>query len=118
MGRMKDAFNVGGKTLYTFPAEKALDSLPGVQRSALLPPMANSGNADSILVLEGHAEDSALANILRQYGCHRTRLYHVESMPVDGRHNSKIDRPALATLIRKKQLKPETNPVVQGPIHA
>lgn len=118
VGRMKDALLVHGEIRYPFPAEKALDSLPGVRRSALLPPMADSGDADSILVVEGQPEIPALGDILSSYGYQKTRIYRVKTMPVDGRHNSKIDRSALVTLIQKKQLKPEKNLVEQGLNHA
>lgn len=118
VGRIKDAFDADGQTRYTFPAEKALDSLPGVRRSALLPPQADGAEADSLLVLEGQPDIPALAKVLRHYGYQNTRLYRVCSMPVDGRHNSKIDRSALITLIHKKQLKPEANLIGQGLNHA
>lgn len=113
LGRMKDMLNIDAENLYPYPAEKALDSLPGVRRCALLPPLPGYPDADSILVVEGQPEGPAVKNILHHYGCHRTRLFRVKSMPVDGRHNSKIDRAALVTLIQKNQLKPVKRAVEQ-----
>ncbi len=114
VGRMKDAFSAGGQTRYTFPAEKALDSLPGIHRSALLPPLYSGGSIDSILVVEGYPDIHALGDVLRHHGFQNTRLYRIKAMPLDGRHNSKIDRQALVTLIRTKQLKAEKAPIGQG----
>lgn len=105
VGRMKDALHTGEHTRYPYPTEKALDRLPGVVRSALLPPL-KQGKTDSILVVEGRPEIPALRDTLHQNGFQTTRIYRVKAMPVDGRHNSKIDRQALITMIRKKRLKP------------
>lgn len=118
VGRIKDALTLGAETVFTFPAEKALDSLPGIQRSALLPPFADSGEADSILVVEGQADQQALEQTLNRYGFERTLVYRVKSMPVDGRHNSKIDRPALLAMIQKKRIKPSERIVEQDNQHA
>jgi len=118
VGRMKDALRIGDEPRYCFPAEKALDRLPGVRRSALLPPLPGCGDGDSILVVEGDTEATALRAVLRHYGYQNTRLYWVKSMPVDGRHNSKIDRAALVTLIRKKQLKSAKHAAGKGLSHA
>jgi acyl-CoA synthetase (AMP-forming)/AMP-acid ligase II len=103
VGRVKDVLGTGEQTRYPYPAEKALDCLPGITRSALLSPISE-GDADSILVVEGNPDSPGLKDALHHYGFQNTRIYTVDNMPVDGRHNSKIDRPALLNLIRKKVL--------------
>ncbi len=89
-GRLKDALWVDGQAQYSFPVEKALDALPGVRRSAML----CGPNGELLLVLEGQVP-CELRALLARFGMAQARLALIDSMPVDGRHNSKIDRPAL-----------------------
>ncbi|MET1076639.1 MAG: fatty acid CoA ligase family protein [Pseudomonas sp.] len=98
-GRLKDALALDGQPFYSFPLEKALDALPGVRRSALI----SHAQGDAVLVIEGHPP-SGLASLLGQHGLGTARLAQIERMPVDGRHNSKIDRPALRDALSKGQL--------------
>ena len=58
-----------------------------------------------ILVLETTdcPEHHTLLAILNKHGIPEANLIIVDKMPVDGRHNSKIDRPALLDGIRKKR---------------
>ena len=58
---------------------------------------------DPVLVIEGQAP-VGLDALLARFGFSRTRLAQTERMPVDGRHNSKIDRPALREALRKGRL--------------
>lgn len=103
-GRLKDAVRVDDRTLYSFALEKILDTLPGVRRSALL----NAPTGEPLLVLEGRAEQPGeLRATLRRFGLRQALLATVERMPVDGRHNSKIDRPALREALARRQLRGE-----------
>lgn len=102
-GRLKDALRVDGQWHYSFPVEKALDALPGVRRSALIGRDEAAGS-ELLLVIEGQIP-TGLPALLAQHGFAQARLAQIDSMPVDGRHNSKIDRPALRELVRKGQLK-------------
>jgi len=45
--------------------------------------------------------------ILRKHGIPYAQLAIIKSMPVDGRHNSKIDRAALIKTLAKNQLRTE-----------
>jgi hypothetical protein len=58
-----------------------------------------------ILVLEATdcPEHHQLLAILNKHGIPNAALVLVNKMPVDGRHNSKIDRSALVTGIAKKR---------------
>jgi hypothetical protein len=98
---------VDGQLHYSFPVEKALDALPGVRRSALISRDEEVKNAaagsELLLVIEGELP-TGLPALLAQYGFAQARLAQIDSMPVDGRHNSKIDRPALRELVRKGRL--------------
>lgn len=102
-GRLKDAVEVNGIVRHTLALEKALDALPGVARSALVA-MADGSPA---LVLSGELPDAALLRErLFAQGFAQVRGFRIARMPVDGRHNSKIDRAALRTLIARGRLLP------------
>ncbi|CBL43824.1 predicted AMP-binding enzyme [gamma proteobacterium HdN1] len=91
MGRVKDAVWLHNQRYYTFDLERMLDELPGIRRSALL-----NGQSDvsvPTLVLEGSPYDVVAFNrVLDHHGIEDIEIAPVEAMPVDGRHNSKIDR--------------------------
>ena len=101
MGRIKDALDITGEAIYTFAAEKELDSLPFVSRSALI-----QHKQHIVLVLESTNPplSSTLLSILNKHNIPQAKLVVIDKMPVDGRHNSKIDRVKLKTLISKNKL--------------
>lgn len=111
VGRIKDALLIDNERIYTFAPEKECDALAGVIRSALV-----QHQKQIILVLEATAcpEHHQLLAILNKHGIPDAGLVLLDKMPVDGRHNSKIDRPALLEGIRKKRwpillLSPQVN---------
>nr|WP_298141817.1 fatty acid CoA ligase family protein [uncultured Pseudomonas sp.] len=101
-GRLKDAVMVDGQRHYTYPLEKALDALPGVARSALISRDEDHPD-DLVLVIEGQVP-AGLPALLARFGFSHAHLAQTERIPVDGRHNSKIDRPALRDALRKGRL--------------
>lgn len=97
-GRLKDAVPTAAGPLYTLPLEKALDALPGAGRHALV----QGPGATPVLVVAGAVPDRArLRPLLDAEGLGPVRLARVDALPVDGRHNSKIDRPALRDLLAR-----------------
>ncbi len=100
VGRIKDALWIENERVYTFAPEKDCDALAGVVRSALV-----QYQQQTILVLEATAcpEHRQLLAILHKHGIPQASLVLVKKMPVDGRHNSKIDRTALLAGIAKKR---------------
>jgi acyl-CoA synthetase (AMP-forming)/AMP-acid ligase II len=111
VGRIKDALLIDNERVYTFAPEKECDALAGVIRSALV-----QQQKQVILVLEATdcPEHHTLLAILNKHGIPEANLIIVDKMPVDGRHNSKIDRTALLEGIRKKRwsilsLSPQVN---------
>ncbi|MES2818135.1 MAG: fatty acid CoA ligase family protein [Pseudomonadota bacterium] len=107
-GRLKDALAVDGQQHYSFPVEKALDALPGVRRSALIS-RDDRQPGELVLVIEGQVP-TGLGALLARFGFAQARVARTECMPVDGRHNSKIDRPALREALRKGRLVLEGSP--------
>lgn len=100
-GRLKDVVTVAGQSRHTFEIEKTIDALPGVARSAVL----QGADGELVLVLAGAVPAAAtLAPLLRAQGFPVMGLYAVDSMPVDGRHNSKIDRAALRDALARGRL--------------
>lgn len=100
-GRLKDAVTVAGRPRHTFDIEKAIDALPAIERSALL----QGADGELALVLAGTVPAATtLAPLLRAQDFPVMRVYSVDTMPVDGRHNSKIDRTALRDALARGRL--------------
>ena len=106
-GRLKDRVLINGRTQDSFILEKALDALPGIIRSAVL----NALDGQPLVVLQGEPQQAEqLPAVLEQFDITRAWLARIAQMPVDGRHNSKIDRPALRQALKNRQLACEALP--------
>lgn len=84
----------GNAPLYPFEVEAALDGIPGLGRTALV-----GLDGEAVLVLEGrapHPPEPARA-ILAGLGVRR--VIALPTLPVDRRHQAKIDYPALRRLL-------------------
>lgn len=106
-GRVKDALQLNTHTVQPFPLEQKLDALDGVIRSALI-----SHNFKLHLFLElnlalelGDHLKNQMTQILQSSGEASLEVIRLDHIPVDGRHNSKIDRPELLTRLKKHQYK-------------
>ncbi len=103
-GRVSDLVAHAGRTLHPLIIEAALDAAPGVRRSALVAhPRAPEGEV--ALELDGAAStDATLTAARAALAAHDLRLpiRVVATIPVDGRHNSKIDRPTLRRSLEKE----------------
>ncbi len=104
VGRMKDVLQLGEVRLWPYPLEKALDALPGVRRSAAI-----LWQKQLLLVIEGDLlpSEDAVRRLLIDHQVTAAQWALIPLMPVDGRHNSKIDRPALRNLLQADRLKPQ-----------
>ena len=71
---------------WPFPVEARAEAVPGVRKAAFMP--------GPLVCWEGTAEDAAVARALAL----PTR--RLPRIPVDRRHNAKVDRPALAALLK------------------
>ena len=94
-GRLGDRLHWDGQWLDVYPLERKLDRLPGVQRSALI-----QAREQHYLYLEAPGADpralfESVSAALADMVCPPVKLICVDALPVDGRHNSKIDRPLL-----------------------
>jgi acyl-CoA synthetase (AMP-forming)/AMP-acid ligase II len=102
VGRVKDGILVGNQIVWPYPLEKKLDQLPGIRRSAAL-----AWEGKLLLVLEASAliDTGMLREVLRPLGVFRVVWASVTDMPVDGRHNSKIDRQALRDRLERGRMR-------------
>ena len=104
VGRVKDALLIDGERIYTFAAEKELDALADITRSALI-----QHQQSVVLVLQAQAltNHQQILSILHKHHIDHAQFVLIDHMPVDGRHNSKIDRVQLKKLLSKGKLRPQ-----------
>ncbi|MCJ8169128.1 fatty acid CoA ligase family protein [Atopomonas sediminilitoris] len=101
-GRLKDAVPSAQGPLFTYPLEMQVDALAGVTRCALVA----RPSAPPVLILQGQPSSwDALKAIVAHWALPNLHWAEVAQMPVDGRHNSKIDRPALLNSLPTLTLK-------------
>ncbi|RZU48196.1 acyl-CoA synthetase (AMP-forming)/AMP-acid ligase II [Fluviicoccus keumensis] len=106
VGRIKDGIKVGDRIIWPYPLEKELDDLPGIHRAAAI-----AWDGRLLLVLESASatplDMSAIVELMRQSGIFRVSWATVPALPVDGRHNSKIDRLLLRKWLEQAKLRPQ-----------
>ena len=107
-GRVKDSLVLNDAVLQPYPLEQAMDNVTGIVRSALIHVndalhvfIQNSVASSQTMTADVRCE---IEQILEAAGLHHFNINVIEKMPVDGRHNSKIDRVALRnTLLKSSQ---------------
>jgi acyl-CoA synthetase (AMP-forming)/AMP-acid ligase II len=102
-GRRADMVRHRGRLLHPLLLEARLDPLPGVRRSALLAWEGAPEGAVLIALAPGAAREETVARVreaLRAAGLAELPLHLVPEIPVDSRHNSKVDRPGLRRRVR------------------
>lgn len=102
VGRVSDGITVSsGRTVYPYPLEKRLNDLEETERSALVA----HPQGGAALILQCTLLPKALPAILDELQLSDvTRVYQIPEMPVDIRHNSKINRLKLKMLLAKNNL--------------
>ncbi|MBF0395938.1 MAG: AMP-binding protein [Desulfobacterales bacterium] len=103
-GRCKDVVNYKGKVLQPYPIELKIDEIPGIIRSALIADKDKNNPLIAIacsLDADKNKIETAVKTWLKEADLLGIKVKFVPEIPVDGRHNSKIDRPTL----RKKLVK-------------
>ena len=95
LGRLSAVATKNGHRIHPFPVEVAAQSWPGVTRAALW-----SGDDRLVLVIEGVGVDETdCARKAAALGLDDVRV--VREIPLDRRHRSKIDYPALNAMMRR-----------------
>ena len=100
-GRLVDAIRLKSGFMQPFPLEQQLDQLAGIQRSAAV----QCGERLCLFVVSDHVLDDIEILIEEFMPAASWLLIRLKEMPVDGRHNSKIDRPGLRQQIADGKLK-------------
>ncbi len=108
-GRIKDVIRIEGLILQPYPIEQALDQADAIRRAAII------HYQDQVyLFVQPNDEVAIKKNLffksiniicteyLSPLGLNSIQYIEIASMPVDGRHNSKIDRPSLRALLAAK----------------
>ncbi|MDX1696495.1 MAG: AMP-binding protein, partial [Ketobacteraceae bacterium] len=94
-GRVKDVVTANGNRVQPFPLEKAIDEMAGIKRSALI----QSGDQISLFIEPGIPDRpdffEEIAAVLKDHGLGEVKISVLKKIPVDARHNSKIDRPLI-----------------------
>jgi acyl-CoA synthetase (AMP-forming)/AMP-acid ligase II len=93
LGRLGDSCEVGGRTVWPLPIEIAVTDVTGVRRA---------GFVDGKLAVELERDDAlqAVLALLRSISMEGISVHPVAKIPVDARHNSKVDRAALREVLR------------------
>ena len=81
-----------GRGIHPLPVEAAISALSGVRRAALI---NTSAHPEGVLVIEGEAEAELLQGALEPFALGALEQVRVSAIPMDYRHQSKIDRVAL-----------------------
>ena len=97
-GRSKDLVRHKGRAIHPLPIEAALGALEGVRRAALI---QTAKHPEGIMVIEGEAESEALAALLSTFELGAIARTEVARIPMDYRHQSKIDRLALRQQVER-----------------
>jgi acyl-CoA synthetase (AMP-forming)/AMP-acid ligase II len=102
-GRVKDALSISGRIIQPFPLEQKIDALAEVRRSAL---MVHGNRLNLFIELEmakplTPSIQQQITQVLKSTSESSIEVIQLEKMPVDGRHNSKIDRPELLAQLQK-----------------
>lgn len=94
MGRVKNRFEVNGKTVYVFPIENALLEITGIELGTVI----KKGD-EIILCVETNLEHEKLEQELKSRGFVFDKLVILKHIPRDPRHNSKIDYDKLKQIV-------------------
>jgi olefin beta-lactone synthetase len=92
VGRIADEIIFRNKTYHPYPIEKEILNIKNIQHAALIMVTSNQ----CCLFIEADFEDvSQIQSVLRNFNLEDILIKHVKPMPLDSRHNSKINRNSL-----------------------
>lgn len=97
-GRKADVIHCQQRTIHPYPIEQRLDSLPEVKRSAIIQSANSKGLQIAIEPNLGFTPD-LLESILTEQNLREATVHVVNQIPVDDRHNSKINRIELRKIL-------------------
>lgn len=95
VGRHSYAVERDGERVHPFPVEIALNQLPGVGRAALVATRKQPRGVVAVVAADPSSWDEVVDRVvarLAELGLADVPIRRIDAMPVDGRHNSKVDR--------------------------
>ena len=99
-GRVKDTVEIDGIIIEPFPVEQDIDTIHGIKRSAII---NSEGKTVLAIELNKDADMDTVNKTIKLKLCEKkiqsTAIKYIKHIPVDGRHNSKIDRVKLRKLL-------------------
>jgi olefin beta-lactone synthetase len=99
LGRCSARVNDRRGTVYPFAVEAAASDVAGVRRSAFV---MHRDRRTLVVELVSDATTISRSSLLEQFEwAHLDDIVVVETIPVDKRHNAKVDYPALEALLRR-----------------
>lgn len=112
-GRVKDKVKFGNKIHSAYLIEKEIDELftkvtgNKDNRSAVMNFQDKSRQNDVALILSGNRNSintcfEEIFKLLQGFNINEGKIFLLNAMPVDGRHNSKIDRPKLKQMLAQR----------------
>ncbi|MEE2960667.1 MAG: AMP-binding protein [Myxococcota bacterium] len=107
VGRLKDIVPYGNKTHHPYPVEVALEAQTWVRRAAFI---RSEMFPEGIVVIEPNPEAAGdvfeqAQKVLSLSSFDDVPVKTIQMMPVDGRHNSKIDRTSLRALLDSRRFR-------------
>jgi acyl-CoA synthetase (AMP-forming)/AMP-acid ligase II len=102
VGRLEHGFTIQNKSYYPFPFERVVNNLQGVRRSAVL-----AHHNRLIICLQGEKAHTFIEENIRQaifntFALTNLTILYFTRLPVDRRHQSKINYPLLQQWVRNK----------------
>lgn len=119
-GRIKDVIHINNHAFQPYPIEQVLDAINGVSRSAVLSyedslylfiqldNELKSSESNSQQTVQSAVQSTvlkAISSYFSSFGVYTVNYIEVNKIPVDGRHNSKIDRPQLRSDLDRQAFK-------------
>ncbi len=104
LGRLADVVRRDGRILHPLPIEAAVNAAPCVRASALVAHRRfPEGEFAVALDGEGSEVPDEVSRVLGERGAGGVPVTVVGEIPMDGRHNSKVDRPTLRRRLARRR---------------
>lgn len=113
-GRDKDLLQYNGQQIDNYPIEKRLDRIRGVSRAAILTCKKNIALVLEVSNNVSLSMKKEIEEIISPISIDDVNIFRTDKLPVDGRHNSKVDRPLLRLQIRDGDLTPDCGPDIEN----
>lgn len=106
-GRTADVLHIGEQELHPFPIEDLLERCESIDRAAIVKVKRGKSQGVALAIVPTALApvrdiEANVRKILAQTCLSSVEIYYVPEIPMDSRHNSKIDRVRLCKMLTKK----------------